>query len=32
MIAIDLTSQALLDYVEGRVERREGLVIWIGHG
>ena len=27
----DLTGQTLLDYVEERVERCEGLVLWIGH-
>jgi hypothetical protein len=32
MVAVDLTGQTLLDYVEERVERREGLVLWIGHG
>src|ERR1700730_2029142 len=32
MFAIDLTGQTLLHYVEERVERREGLVLWIGHG
>ena len=31
MIAIDMTGQTPLDYVEERVERREGLVLWIGH-
>src|SRR3984957_18398253 len=31
MVAIDQTGQTLLDYVEERVERREGLVLWIGH-
>src|SRR5258708_3288313 len=30
MVAIDLTGQTLLHYVEERVERREGLVLWIG--
>src|SRR6202047_5670717 len=31
MVAIDLTGQTLLDDIEERVERREGLVLWIGH-
>src|SRR6202043_3184596 len=31
MVAIDLTGQTLLDYGEERVERREGLVLGIGH-
>ena len=31
MVAIDQTCQTLLDYVEERVERREDLVLWIGH-
>src|ERR1700688_5160608 len=31
MVAIDMTGQTLLDYVEERVERREDLVLWIGH-
>jgi hypothetical protein len=31
MVAIDLTGQTLLDYVEERAERREGLVLRIGH-
>src|SRR5882762_8646541 len=31
MIAIDMTGQTPLDYVEERVERGEGLVLWIGH-
>jgi hypothetical protein len=31
MIAIDMTGQAPLNYIEERVERREGLVSWIGH-
>jgi hypothetical protein len=31
MIAIDMTGQALPDYIEERVERREDLVLWIGH-
>jgi plasmid stabilization system protein ParE len=31
MVAIDLTGQTLLDYVEERVEGREGFVFWIGH-
>ena len=32
MVAIDLTGQTLQHYVEERIERREGLVFWIGHG
>jgi hypothetical protein len=31
MIAIDMTGQTPLNYVEERVERPEGLVFWIGH-
>jgi len=31
MFAVDLTGQTPLDYVEERVERGEGLVLWIGH-
>src|ERR1700692_3345831 len=31
MIAIDMTGQTPLDYVEERVERRKGLVLWIDH-
>ena len=31
VVAIHQTGQTLLDYVEERVERREGLVLWIGH-
>src|SRR5208282_6338004 len=31
MVAIDVTGQPPLDYVEERVERREHLVFWIGH-
>src|SRR5580692_2327800 len=31
VVAIDETGQALLDYVEERVERRENRVLWIGH-
>src|SRR6266702_5726765 len=31
VVAIDLTGQTLLDYIEERVERREGLVLRIGH-
>jgi len=30
MIAIDMTGQTPLDYVEERIERGEGFV-WIGH-
>jgi hypothetical protein len=29
---IDLTGQTLQHYVEERIERRESLVFWIGHG
>src|ERR1700692_4640929 len=31
MIAIDTTGQTPLDYVEERIKRREGFVLWIGH-
>jgi hypothetical protein len=31
VVAIDVTGQTLLDYAEEGVERREGLVLWIGH-
>jgi hypothetical protein len=31
MVAIDLTGQTMLDYVEERVERSEGPVLRIGH-
>jgi hypothetical protein len=31
MVAIDLTGQTPLDDIEERVERREVLVLWVGH-